>query len=128
MKNLIFSLAKSDKELVKATSLVKSEYVKQGYLTPKNNINIPPFSATFIAKNNATMVGTVSVVADSEEGLPMDTMYQKELDHLRAQHKKIAEVCRLASDSTVLSDGGKMKGKYNSLYCVSSLFKMMLEK
>jgi hypothetical protein len=43
--------------------------------------------------------GTLTVVADSPEGLPSDEIYKSELDELRARKRRMVEFTRLAIDS-----------------------------
>ena len=128
MKDITYVLSKTKSSIKEAAFLVKKEYIRQGYISPnsiKSQIKISKNSATFIAKYENRVVGTVSVFFDSDLGLPMDEIYNKELNKLRAQNKKIAEVGRLAIDSDFLSKEPGFKEKYNSPFLVSSLFKLV---
>lgn len=119
MKDIAYILCKTDSDIKFALALVQKEYAKQGYINLKNSktkIKISKNSATFIAKYDNKIVGTVSVFFDFGDGLPMDEIYNKELNKLRSQNKKIAEVGRLAIDSSE---------KHNNLFLVSSLFKLV---
>ena len=128
MKDIVYVLAKTEDDKKEAVFLMEKEYVKQGYLKPGavQNIEISNNgSVTFLAKYNNKIVGTVSIFFDSELGLPMDAIYKKETDVLRSQNKKIVEVGRLAIDNIFLSNEAGFKKKYNSLFLVSSLFKLV---
>ena len=128
MENIAYFLSKLDSATKEALSLVEKEYIKQGYLNPKNSnckIAVLPGSATFIAKINDKIVGTVSVIFDSPSGLPMDEIYKKEVDKLRLKNKKIVEVGRLAVAREFLSKKSGFSEKYNNLSLVSSLFKLV---
>lgn len=128
MEDIIFALSKTKSSAKESAFLVQKEYIKQGYINTDNigqKIKIFKNSATFIAKYNSKIVGTVSVFFDSGSGLPMDEIYNKELDKLRSQNKKIAEVGRLAIDSEFLLKEAGFRKKYNNLFLVSSLFKLV---
>src|SRR3989344_1754396 len=47
------------------------------------------------------LYGTISVVVDSEQGLPMDTIYADELSPWRSLGEKLAEVVQFAVDHNV---------------------------
>jgi hypothetical protein len=53
-------------------------------------------SAMFVAKQQEAVVGTVSFYMDSVMGLPMDDIYRREVDTMRARFARIAEVGSLA--------------------------------
>jgi len=128
MENLTYCLAKSQKEKKEALFLVEKEYIKQDYIDPKNSdckLEISKFSATFVAKLNGKVAGTVSIVFDSESGLPMDDIYKDELEKFRNSNKKIVEVCRLATDNDFLKNSGVFDKKRNSLSLLISLFKLV---
>jgi hypothetical protein len=125
MKDIIYSLSKTNNDFIAVASLVKKEYIKQGYINFGEEISAPKKSVVFIAKYNKKIIGTVCVAIDSGDGLPMDEIYKEEVDKLRSQNKKIVEVCRLATDSDFLTKDLNFKKKYNSLFLVSSLFKLV---
>ena len=128
MKDIVYALSKTKSSAKESAFLVQKEYIKQGYINPdniENKIKIFKNSATFIAKYKNRVVGTVSVFFDSDLGLPMDEIYNKELNKLRSQNKKIAEVGHLAIDNDFLSKEPGFKEKYNNLFLVSSLFKLV---
>ena len=51
-----------------------------------------PSTLIFVALQEGRIVGTISVVVDGPAGLPMETIYGKEVAALRAQGRRIAEV------------------------------------
>jgi hypothetical protein len=82
-----------------------------------------PDTATFIGKIGDDVVVTMSLIPDSNLGLPMDSEYRSELDTLRIQHRYIAEVGSLASapsfrntDQNVPMHGNKIMHTYASQY------------
>ena len=121
MKDVDYIICNTDKDKKDALLLIKKEYSKQGYINsfvPK--IDMPKNSVTFLAKHVNRIIGTISVTIDSNSGLPIDEIYKKEIDKLRAQNRKIVEVGRFATDREFLS-----KEKYNNLLLVMSLFKLV---
>lgn len=58
---------------------------------------------TFTALINNTLFATISVVPDSPSGLPMDDLYKEDLQFLRDNNKKIAEVTQFAVDHELLA-------------------------
>ncbi|MBU3925499.1 hypothetical protein KJ854_06260 [Patescibacteria group bacterium] len=124
MNKINYFLAQSKQEIEEAFLLIYKEYVKQGYLSERaansklkvDSCFLLPDSATFISKINHKIIGTVSVAADSRFGLPMDEIYKEELDELRGENKKIAEVCRLAINNK----------KHNNLSLLIPLLKLVV--
>ena len=55
-----------------------------------------PGSATFVAKEDGAIVGTISFYMDSEIGLPMDDVHGEEVDEMRVRFARVAEVGGLA--------------------------------
>lgn len=55
-----------------------------------------PGSATFVAKEDDTIVGTISFYMDSRIGLPMDDVHGEEVDNMRVRFARVAEVGGLA--------------------------------
>ena len=98
-------IAENRDELQQAFSLVYQEYLDSGYIvTPRplrilfNIHHFLPKTVVFIVKSFLTVISTLSHMADDKYfGLPMDALYKKELDELRAENRKIAEVSGLAT-------------------------------
>jgi hypothetical protein len=98
-------IADTRDELEQAFSLVYGEYRKLGYITEPNAseislsiYNIMPETAVFIFKSYLTVISTLTQVFDSRLfGLPMDVLYQEELDTLRNDNRKLAEIVALAT-------------------------------
>lgn len=95
--------ARSREELEEAYRLVYLAYNQQGYLTDSPEqmrltvFNAFPDTVTFIAKEDGEVVGTVSIVGDTDIGLPMDEVYHEELNQLRWRRRTLAEVSMLAT-------------------------------
>jgi ribosomal protein S18 acetylase RimI-like enzyme len=91
--------ATSLEDLQAAYSLVHQVYLRSGYIhSEPSGMRLRIYetsseTATFIAKCDGRVVGVISVVGDSVDlGLPSDSAFQPELDHLRAQGMKLCEV------------------------------------
>jgi len=133
MNKIVYSLVKTKKELKEAANLVCREYVKAGYidisdLNSKKKIlfyNHLPSSTIFTAKLHNKIIGTVSVIADSKLGLPMDEIYKKELDKLRNQNKKIAEISQLAADKETFLKKCNSEGQIKQMFLFLPLFKLV---
>ena len=125
----MFKIADEKEEYESASRLVHDKYVQKGYMTPTESglrlslRNALPETTTFIGKKKDTVVSTLTLFQDSEMGLPMDAIYKEELDQLRRQGRKIAEVGSLAvhpsiskQDQTVLMHGNKIMHSYSRDY------------
>ena len=97
--------AETRDELEQTFSLAYREYSKSGYISePKPSkllfsiYNIHPETVVFIAKSYLTVISTLTQIFDSELfGLPMDVLYREELDALRSQKRKVAELSALVT-------------------------------
>lgn len=78
-----------------ACSLINRRYAWRGY---GNHHTVPTHraSATFTASDDTGVLGTVTLVVDSETGLAADRIFADELDPFRAGGRKICELSRLA--------------------------------
>ena len=92
-------------EFKQAFSLVHDTYLRMGYLsTPKPHgmlfgiHTLLPQTVIFVAKSYLTVISTLTEIFDTELfGLPMDELYQKELDGLRSKGRKIVELSALVT-------------------------------
>jgi hypothetical protein len=104
LDGLTFKMAKSKSELEQAFRLVAHCYLEKGYITEsdaKLRIKLQhalPEAAIFVGKLGDRVVATASVFPDSELGLPADSIFQAELDALRSQGRRLAELGALASN------------------------------
>ena len=89
-------------ELEQAYRLVYTSYLQRGYIEPNPTgirlsiFNAFPTTVTFVSVLEGTVIATVSLVADTPVGLPMDEIYHDEVQALRDQGRKLAEVTMLA--------------------------------
>jgi hypothetical protein len=61
-------------------------------------------AATFILKSHEQAFGTITLVQDSELGLPSDHLFPRELAQLRTPDRKLAEITLLGLDSELLTE------------------------
>ena len=100
-------IAETRDELEQAFSLVYHEYRKLGYITEPNAsemclsvYNMLPETAVFVFKSYLTVISTLTQVFDSDLfGLPMDQLYRTELEALRNENRKLAEIVALATST-----------------------------
>lgn len=98
LRGVRFAVVTSRRDALAAASLVHDAYVGRGVLAPHpTGVHVSPLSASpcnwaFIATLDGEPIGTISMVVDSEVGLPMETIYADEIRALRATGVKLAEV------------------------------------
>lgn len=83
-----------------------------------------PSAATFTGRLGGTVVATISVIGDSEKGLPMDSIYRAELDALRKEGGRLAEVGQFAVDREQLAE---QLPTFPPLAVTTNLFKLVLK-
>ncbi len=92
-------------EFVQAFTLLHNVYRKSGYLEQEDASglhfgihNLLPKTCVFIFKSYKKVLATMMFVPDTPEfGLPMDELYREEVDGLRRQGRKIAEIGSLVT-------------------------------
>ncbi len=114
--------------------LVYREFAKHRYVDPNSaswkelpKHNLHPTSATFVARYRHRVVGTISVILDSEIGLPLDDTYKEEIDKLRQQNRKICQFTQLAVDRTFLKFRRKEGKRMSQLFVFVPLFKLSFQ-
>lgn len=95
-------LAKDKSELDSAFALIYKEYVAKKYCPEHASKmhysyhSMLPDSRTFIIEKDNEMIGTISLIPDSNAGLPLDSIFGEELGRLRKPGHLLAEVSLLA--------------------------------
>lgn len=92
-------------EYGQAFNIVYKEYSSVGYIKNPHQSELHygihsllPTTCVFVFKAYLDVISTLTQVEDSELfGLPMDALYKEELDELRAQGRRVAEICALAT-------------------------------
>lgn len=102
LPGLSVELAHSRFDRRRALELHRDVYRRKGLL-PEDTRTLEvlpqacaPGSATFVAKENGAIVGTISFYMDSVIGLPMDDVHGEEVDRMRSRFARVAEVGGLA--------------------------------
>ncbi len=93
----------SDREREAARALVRRKYLAEGYAATDDSIArylLLPSATTFGLFHDDTLYGTISLVLDNQDGLPMDALYAPELAPWRAEGKRLAEVIQFAVERT----------------------------
>ena len=128
VKQFRFKIADEPEEIESAYHLVYDQYVRAGYIDDPctNPMRLSPYhflpeTTTFIGITDGLVAVTITLFQDTELGLPSDAMYQKELDELRNQGRKIVEVGALASapdyrngDQTIVMFANRIMHTYAS--------------
>jgi hypothetical protein len=108
---LDFGLATDRSSLEQAFRLQHDQYVAQGYMDPHPSNwrlsihNALPATRVFVARSKDRVVATMTLIADSPVGLPMDEIYADELRRLRDLGRDLAEVSGLAMDPDYQASG-----------------------
>ncbi len=103
MGDIVLKIAETKEELEQAYKLVHEVYLEEGYTDNSPSkmriklINALPNTTTFIAKAGDKVIATMTLFEDSIMKLPMDELYNDELNKLRSQGRKFMEVGALAS-------------------------------
>lgn len=100
-------IAETLDEWQQAFGVVYQEYLKSGYIKKPEPpflqyslYNLLPKTCVFIFKSYLKVVSTLTYIPDTELfGLPMDALYNKELDALRSKGRKVVELGGLATES-----------------------------
>lgn len=99
---LDISLARSRADLQQAFELTYRSYFRAGLAVDSpSGMRLTPFhlltsSEVIIAKLDQTVVSTISLFGDGKLGLPMQSMYSREIETLRTRGLRLAEVGGLA--------------------------------
>jgi hypothetical protein len=99
-------IATTAAERLEAARLVGRQYRAEGYLGQEQNDNAPfftphhglPEATVFIAREGERIAGTLTVVIDSNAGLPMEDLYSEEVADLRLRGRTLCEICSLSVD------------------------------
>ncbi len=106
--------------------ILYKEYLKRGYCKPNINkiyyniYSLLPRSRTFAIKQNEKIIGTATLIIDSSQLLPMDTLFADKLNILRQKNRRLAEVSMLAFDKC--AEGEKASGSLTHFENQSKLF------
>jgi len=98
-------LAHSRDRATEASFLVQKRYTDVGYLPQAGSqpVKICPEQITLLSYHNDKVVGTLTLGLDIGQGLYADELYKPELDKLRSDGRKLAEITKLAVDTKLAS-------------------------
>lgn len=98
-KSPIFKIraASSADSLSEASNLIKEKYEWRGYSS--GALIAHPHYVTLLAYANAGLIGTMTLGIDSDSGLSVDQTYKVEVDTLRSEGRRIAEITKLAAEN-----------------------------
>jgi len=108
---------------------VYQEYLKKGYCPAHpSKMRVSLYSAlpdtvTFCLWRKNILAATASLIFDSPLGLPMESIYPKEIQTLRNTGRKLCEVSLLALNSQVISRGILLIYFAERLRCLYQMFK-----
>jgi hypothetical protein len=108
-------LAHDRHHLGAASLLIQKMYSWRGY--EAGDMKHDPNRITLLAFDKEQIVGTITVGLDSRMGLTIDEMYKAEVDQLRAQGRRVAEVTKLAIDENI-----KSKRVLGSLFHIAVIY------
>ncbi len=101
-EEITYRIATREWERAAAFNLVYEAYVQSGLIEPNifqmrvTPFHLLPTTNVFIAVHHDQVVGTVTLIGDGEMGLPMDCIYDQEVNQLRDQGYSVGEVSCLA--------------------------------
>ncbi|MFA5856231.1 MAG: hypothetical protein WC867_02665 [Candidatus Pacearchaeota archaeon] len=102
-KGVSYSTPQSKEDLEEVFKLRYSRYVDEGII-PENpsglHLNLElllPDCRTFLAKTEGKLIATISIVKDNSYGLAIDDYFSEEMNLLRSEGRKLAEVTAFAS-------------------------------
>ncbi len=123
-------IASNVSEFEQAFKLLHDCYVGLGIMDPENcgmrcNLySAVPFTNVVIAKKGDNVIATLSLIQDSEFGLPCDAQYKKENDNLRAKGKRLVEVSAMAVHKSYRKTQG---GSFINLFMMNYLHKFSVD-
>lgn len=117
---ITYKVAECREEREAAFRLLYDAYVQAGLMTPHpygmrvTPHHLLPTSDVLVAMHESKVIYTMSLVSDDQLGLPMESLYEQEIDELRQQGLYLAEVTCLASHPDCF-DRGRMFGVFLNL-------------
>lgn len=102
--NFTFSVAKNQHDIEQSFRLIHQCYVDRGIARHQHNgllcnlFSASPYTIILLAKKDEQVIATVSLIQDSQLGLPSDKKFKKENDELRKKGVKLLEISAMAVD------------------------------
>jgi hypothetical protein len=92
-------LATNEDRRKSASILVEKMYTWRGYGASQVEHN--PYRLTLVAYTDDRVVGTLTLGMESPSGLMVDELYKEDIEPLRKQGRRVAELTKLAVDETL---------------------------
>jgi hypothetical protein len=134
LKDCEFRPIRTLDEYEAASRLVHMEYNRREATVPHKGklwlslAQITNQATTFITVYKKTKIlNTITLVMDSKLGIPLDHVYQKELDRFRDMGRQLVEVTMLAQDHKLLSSNRMDLPQSGRVLLLLHLFKTVLE-
>lgn len=130
-----FQIAQKYEQLLSAYRLVYREYSARGYCKPKNaQIHYTyfcalPESRTFllVEKNKGRISGTVSLIPDTPCGLPMESLFDRELRRVRKEGRRLAEVTLLTVSAEYSAVKTGLPKSIDRFLTILAFFRMLFQ-
>jgi hypothetical protein len=106
----------------RAYALAHRVYRQRGYVDNNDGLIVSPFDVNpetltlLMQDEHGRDAATITLVFDSEDGLPCDEIYGAELDALRAKGRRLVEVTRLAIDEEYRNSKTLLIRLFNFVY------------
>ncbi|MCM8776263.1 MAG: PilZ domain-containing protein [Candidatus Omnitrophica bacterium] len=120
-------------DLEAAYHLVYREYVHRGYCLPSpaqmhySFYCLLPQSRTFLLEKDGKLLSTLSLIADTPCGLPMESIYAEEVAKIRRPGRYLSEVSLLALDRPAFNARTFSLTNFMKFTCILLLFKYMFD-
>jgi hypothetical protein len=104
-------LADDEQEIAAANEIIYASYVNKGYwqqerdFLQQNRYLSSPFRDVFVVLDDGKVIGSASIIKDSQEGLPADLFQPEIMSDLRSTGDRIAEVSALAIQKSHAQSG-----------------------
>lgn len=104
-KKIVIRIAQTKDEIQRANQLIAETYIREGFWQEGENhvttdrwLNTPNRIAILVIdkENRNEIIGTVSIIKDSKDGLPADTFRPETMNEFRADGETLAQVTSLA--------------------------------
>ena len=133
-KDIVCYPAQTFEELKSAYRLIYEEYLQRGYCEPHPSqmhysvFCVLPESRTFLLrKREGQILGTLSLIADSPLGLPMESVFPELVRELRASGRRLGEVSLLALDHQAFGSKSFSLTDFHKLTGAFRLFKLLFD-
>lgn len=123
-------LATTWDDRIAAYQLVHREYLKSGLCEEQpsglyySRYQTLPGSLTFVLGDQEYPAATASVVSDNKDGLPCEQIFPEEIDTIRRERGKLAEIMLLAVNSDLFTErrSQALRSRNSAIVLVNLLF------